>query len=247
MFAHADDWETPLLDRAPAMPRGCVFAPRLAACSAAPTSPGARRRRPCSSPLRRDLDPPRHPQQPSLAHVTPRRGPRPRHVRQLRQPLAASSSFSSPSVAPDGGEDGAGGAIPSEDDVAFGAEGGGYLEVEGCASPLEGVASVSGAKNAVLALLAGTLACREPVTLHSVPLLKDVVSMLDVLRSVGVQIHVGAAGPGSVTIDAGVLSSTSPDKAAVQALRASFFAAVGGSSWHPACRHLVAVDTASGG
>lgn len=50
---------------------------------------------------------------------------------------------------------------------------------------LEGVARVSGAKNAVLALLAGTLACREPVTLHSVPLLKDVLSMLDVLRSVG--------------------------------------------------------------
>ena len=40
-----------------------------------------------------------------------------------------------------------------------------------------------------------------------------------------VGVHVGAAGPGSVTIDAGALSSTSPDMAAVQALRASFFAA----------------------
>jgi UDP-N-acetylglucosamine enolpyruvyl transferase len=41
----------------------------------------------------------------------------------------------------------------------------------------------------------------------------------------GVKVHVGAAGPGSVIIDAGALSSTSPDMAAVQALRASFFAA----------------------
>ena len=55
-------------------------------------------------------------------------------------------------------------------DEAFGAGAGGFLEVEGGAR-LEGTARVSGAKNAVLALLAGTLACREPVILHSVPLL----------------------------------------------------------------------------
>ena len=109
-------------------------------------------------------------------------------------------------------------------DAAFGVEGGGYLEVDGGAR-LEGVARVGGAKNAVLALLAGALACREPVTIRGVPLLKDVMSMIDVLRSVGARVHVGAEGPGTVTVDARALDSHSPDPAAVEKLRASFFAA----------------------
>jgi hypothetical protein len=41
--------------------------------------------------------------------------------------------------------------------------------------------------------------------------------MLDVLRSVGAEVTVGAAGPGSVAVDARRLSSASPDAAAVQA------------------------------
>ena len=109
-------------------------------------------------------------------------------------------------------------------DAAFGVEGGGYLEVDGGAR-LEGVARVGGAKNAVLALLAGALACREPVTIRGVPLLKDVMSMIDVLRSVGARVHIGVDGPDTVTVDARALDSHSPDPAAVEKLRASFFAA----------------------
>ena len=90
---------------------------------------------------------------------------------------------------------------------------------------LEGVARVGGAKNAVLALLAGALACREPVTIRGVPLLKDVMSMIDVLRSVGARVHIGVDGPDTVTVDARALDSHSPDPAAVEKLRASFFAA----------------------
>ena len=110
-------------------------------------------------------------------------------------------------------------------DAAFGVEGGGYLEVDGGAR-LEGVARVGGAKNAVLALLAGALACREPVTIRGVPLLKDVMSMIDVLRSVGARVHIGVDGPDTVTVDARALDSHSPDPAAVEKLRASFFAAM---------------------
>ena len=109
-------------------------------------------------------------------------------------------------------------------DAAFGVEGRGYLEVDGGAR-LEGVARVGGAKNAVLALLAGALACREPVTIRGVPLLKDVMSMIDVLRSVGARVHIGVDGPDTVTVDARALDSHSPDPAAVEKLRASFFAA----------------------
>ena len=108
-------------------------------------------------------------------------------------------------------------------DAAFGVEGGGYLEVDGGAR-LEGVARVGGAKNAVLALLAAR-ACREPVTIRGVPLLKDVMSMIDVLRSVGARVHIGVDGPDTVTVDARALDSHSPDPAAVEKLRASFFAA----------------------
>ena len=50
---------------------------------------------------------------------------------------------------------------------------------------LSGLVRVGGAKNAVLALLAGTLACAEPVTLTNVPDLRDVRSMIAVLESVG--------------------------------------------------------------
>ena len=107
---------------------------------------------------------------------------------------------------------------------AFGAEGGGYLEVEGGAR-LSGLARVGGAKNAVLALLAGALACREPVLLRGVPYLRDVLSMIDVLRSVGAVVHLDARGPGTVLVDASELTSDAPDPDAVRKLRASFFAA----------------------
>lgn len=136
--------------------------------------------------------------------------------------MLSASSSSAHAVVDDA--DAAAAAAAAAETRSFGERSGGYLEVEGGAR-LEGLARVSGAKNAVLALLAGTLACREPVTLYSVPLLQDVLSMFDVLRSVGAVVHVGAAGPGTVVVDAGSLSNTSPDPVAVQALRASFFAA----------------------
>lgn len=176
----------------------CCVAPRPAAYRIPPQSSVCRRLQPRILPLRGEAGSPQ---------------------RKNKRRLLFSSASSAPDIVNDDDT-----ANDDEDVASFGAAGGGYLEVEGGAR-LEGIARVSGAKNAVLALLAGTLACREPVTLHSVPLLKDVLSMLDVLRSVGVSVHVGAAGAGSVTVDAGVLSSTSPDAAAVQALRASFFAA----------------------
>ena len=90
---------------------------------------------------------------------------------------------------------------------------------------LSGLARVGGAKNAVLALLAGALACREPVLLRGVPYLRDVLSMIDVLRSVGAVVHLDARGPGTVLVDASELTSDAPDPDAVRKLRASFFAA----------------------
>ena len=56
------------------------------------------------------------------------------------------------------------------------------------------------------------------------PYLRDVLSMIDVLRSVGAVVHLDARGPGTVLVDE-MLTSDAPDPDAVRKLRASFFAA----------------------
>jgi len=54
-------------------------------------------------------------------------------------------------------------------------------------TPLQGVVSISGAKNAALPILAGTLLATEPVTVRNVPHLKDVATMITLLQSMGAQ------------------------------------------------------------
>lgn len=55
-------------------------------------------------------------------------------------------------------------------------------------TPLEGVINISGAKNAALPILAGTLLAENPVTVSNVPALKDVATTITLLQSMGVQI-----------------------------------------------------------
>jgi len=54
-------------------------------------------------------------------------------------------------------------------------------------TPLQGVVSISGAKNAALPILAGTLLATEPVTIRNVPQLKDVATTITLLQSMGAQ------------------------------------------------------------
>ncbi len=53
---------------------------------------------------------------------------------------------------------------------------------------LEGEITISGAKNAALPILAGTLLASEPVTVSNVPHLKDVTTMITLLQSMGVTV-----------------------------------------------------------
>jgi UDP-N-acetylglucosamine 1-carboxyvinyltransferase len=53
---------------------------------------------------------------------------------------------------------------------------------------LEGSVSISGAKNAALPILAGTLLATEPVTIRNVPHLKDVATTITLLQSMGAQV-----------------------------------------------------------
>lgn len=55
---------------------------------------------------------------------------------------------------------------------------------------LSGTVTISGAKNAALPILAGTLLATEPVTISNVPHLKDVTTMLSLLQMMGAQVTV---------------------------------------------------------
>ena len=53
---------------------------------------------------------------------------------------------------------------------------------------LSGSVRISGAKNACLPILAGTLLASEPATISNVPQLKDVATMITLLQSMGVEV-----------------------------------------------------------
>lgn len=63
------------------------------------------------------------------------------------------------------------------------------LLIEGGTS-LSGKVSISGAKNAALPILAGTLLATEPVTVRNVPHLKDVTTTISLLQMLGAQVTV---------------------------------------------------------
>ncbi len=87
---------------------------------------------------------------------------------------------------------------------------------------LHGEVLISGAKNATLPELCAALLTAEPVTLHNVPQLQDVKTMLKLIRNMGV-----VAEPqidGSVVINAGSLSSPEAPYELVKTMRASVLA-----------------------
>ena len=55
--------------------------------------------------------------------------------------------------------------------------------------PLQGTLSISGAKNAVLKLMAAAVLCDEPCTIANAPRIADVEYILEVLRDLGVDAH----------------------------------------------------------
>ena len=86
-------------------------------------------------------------------------------------------------------------------------------------TPLEGQVSISGAKNAALPILAGTLLATEPVTIRNVPHLKDVTTTLALLQTMGAQATVDADL--NVEVDASSLTSYKAPYELVKTMRAS--------------------------
>ena len=87
---------------------------------------------------------------------------------------------------------------------------------------LHGEVLISGAKNATLPELCAALLTADTVMLHNVPQLQDVNTMLKLIRNMGVTAERNADG--SVTINAGALSSPEAPYELVKTMRASVLA-----------------------
>jgi len=84
---------------------------------------------------------------------------------------------------------------------------------------LSGTVRISGAKNAALPILAGTLLATRPVTIGNVPHLKDVTTMLSLLQMMGAEVTVDDRQ--GVEIDAGGVDRHQAPYELVKTMRAS--------------------------
>ena len=92
------------------------------------------------------------------------------------------------------------------------------LLIEG-GSPLSGQVRISGAKNAALPILAGTLLATKPVTVRNVPHLKDVTTTISLLQMMGAQVTVDDRL--NVEVDASVIDQRTAPYELVKTMRAS--------------------------
>lgn len=92
------------------------------------------------------------------------------------------------------------------------------LLVEGN-GPLSGVVKASGAKNAVLPILAATILASEPVTLYNVPHLQDVTILVQLLSELGAKVEYNQAG--TVTVDPRSINTVRAGHELVRQMRAS--------------------------
>ena len=87
--------------------------------------------------------------------------------------------------------------------------------------PLNGEVLISGAKNAALPQLCAALLTAEPVTLHNVPQLQDVATMLKLLRHMGASAERNAEQPDQVRIDAAHIGAPEAPYDLVKTMRAT--------------------------
>jgi UDP-N-acetylglucosamine 1-carboxyvinyltransferase len=92
------------------------------------------------------------------------------------------------------------------------------LQIKG-GIPLHGEIRISGAKNAALPILAGTLLAKGPVTIGNVPHLHDVTTMIGLLGRMGVSVTVDEKM--RVGVDANTLTETVAPYELVKTMRAS--------------------------
>jgi UDP-N-acetylglucosamine 1-carboxyvinyltransferase len=92
------------------------------------------------------------------------------------------------------------------------------LQIRG-GTPLEGEVRISGAKNAALPILAGTLLAAGPVSVGNVPHLQDVTTMIELLGRMGVRVTIDDKM--RVEVDASTISACVAPYELVRTMRAS--------------------------
>ncbi len=92
--------------------------------------------------------------------------------------------------------------------------------ITGCQQSLTGVVKVSGSKNAALPILAATLLTAKPVNIGNVPYLKDVSTILDLLKRLGAQVEI-SKNLQQVMINAQAVNNTQAPYELVKTMRAS--------------------------
>ncbi|MEX0842887.1 MAG: UDP-N-acetylglucosamine 1-carboxyvinyltransferase [Gemmatimonadota bacterium] len=97
-----------------------------------------------------------------------------------------------------------------------------HFEVEG-GHTLSGEIRPTGNKNAALPCLAATLLSAEPVILENVPRIRDVETLLEIIRSLGADVE--WLGPDRVRVDAGEVRVGRPDPGLAERIRASILLA----------------------
>ncbi len=98
----------------------------------------------------------------------------------------------------------------------------GTFAVEG-GHRLEGRIRPAGNKNAALPCLAATVLASEPVTLHNIPRIGDVLTFLEIIESLGASVRWDAAN--DVTVDASSIRTNSVDRVLAERIRASLLLA----------------------
>lgn len=88
-------------------------------------------------------------------------------------------------------------------------------------NPLNGTVTISGAKNAAVAILPAALLVPGKCRIENVPDISDVRILLDILEGMGADIHMPE--PHVVEIDSSNVQSTEPDKDLVCQMRASYY------------------------
>ena len=94
-----------------------------------------------------------------------------------------------------------------------------YIIIGG--TPLAGAITISGSKNAALALMAGALLIEGEVILHNTPQIEDVFTMLALLEGLGVQAH--WEGAHTLYLDTRDIRHAEPSPQLVNRMRASFY------------------------
>ncbi len=88
-------------------------------------------------------------------------------------------------------------------------------------TPLNGTVTISGAKNAAVAILPAALLVKGTCRIENVPDISDVRILLAILEGLGAKIR--HPEPGVVEIDSTDVTSTNPDKELVRKMRASYY------------------------